>query len=403
MSKFAFSALTADGQTVSGVEDALSLRAVHTTLAARDLVPIKVSPKRAFLKKELTTKKVPARDLMHFSRQLAVFFHAGIPVIEAVELIAAETSDKVFKVALDDMIEALRSGATLSNAAAAHPEAFPPFFLGILRSAEVTGNLDVVLDQLADYIDRDLDVRQKVVSAIVYPLIVLGMAVVTVIVLTVFVLPRFQTFFENFDAKLPLPTRMLLAFTHFTTAWGPILTGVFAVAAIAAFVFSKTPNGRVVRDRLILKAPILGDLVRHAIVERFCRIFSSMLTAGVDLPEALAVTGNATNNRVFQRGIGKARGAMLRGEGLARPLAETELFPKSTTQMFRVGEETGTFDEQLATAAGYLDRELDYKIKRTTAFFEPAIILFIGLVVGFVAIALVSAMYGLYNQTKPGA
>ncbi|MEJ7583291.1 MAG: type II secretion system F family protein [Acidimicrobiales bacterium] len=401
MSKFQFSAITANGQMVAGVEDADTLRDVHRKLAERDLIPVNVHPKRSLLQFELTRKRVAARDLMQFSRQLSVFFHAGIPVIEALEVIASETTNKVFRFVLDDMVEALRAGSTVSAAATAHPEAFPPYYIGILRSAEVTGNLDIVLDQLADYIERDIDVRQKVISAIVYPLIVLGMAVVTVVVLMVFVLPRFQSFFDDFNAELPLPTRVLISFSRFTSRWGLLLLAVLVAVVGVLMVYFRTTGGRDTRDRLMLRLPIIGSLVRHAIVERFCRIFSSMLTAGVAVPEALAVTGNATNNRVYQRGIGMAREAMMRGEGLARPLAATGLFPTSTTQMFRVGENTGTFDEQLATAATYLDRELDYKIKRTTSYFEPAVILFIGVVVGFVAIALVSAMYGLYDQTSP--
>ncbi len=402
MGKFQFSALSADGRTVDGTEVAESIGEVHRALEARRLTPIDVRPKRSLLQYELTKKKVPARDLMHFSRQLAVFFKAGIPVLQALEVIAAEMSNKVFKNVLEDMIERLRSGATVSAAASLHPEAFPTYYLGILRSAEITGNLDIVLDQLSDYIERDLETRQKITAALLYPAIVMGLAVVTIGVLTIFVLPRFQTFFDDFGAKLPLPTRMLVAFSKFSASYGPMLVAILVIVFGGLWIFGKSDSGREYRDRFILRVPVLGGLVSQVIVERFCRIFGSMLTAGVSVPEALSVTAQATNNRAYQAGIAEAREAMMRGDGLAGPLAATGLFPSSATQMFRVGEDTGTFDKQLATAATYLDRELDYSIKRATGFFEPAVILFIGVVVGFVAVALVSAMYGLYNQTGAG-
>jgi type IV pilus assembly protein PilC len=151
-------------------------------------------------------------------------------------------------------------------------------------------------------------------------------------------------------------------------------------------------------DRVRLKVPVLGDLVRHAILERFCRILSAMVVSGVPLPDALAVTTTATNNSVFRRGLGMAREGMMRGEGLAGPMAASNLFPATARQMFKVGESTGTLDAQLETAAVYFDRELDYKLSRFTSLFEPAVILFAGLIVGFVAVALITAMYGIYRQ-----
>src|SRR5436190_6632590 len=398
MAKYQFTALALDGTRVVGVEDAPSLRDVHSLLSERELVPIKVAAKKSIFQYEITKKKVKPRELMHFSRQLGVFIKAGIPIISALETIASEVTDKVFKPALDDMIELLRSGGTFAAAASMHPEIFPAFYVGILRSAEVTGNLDVVLDELADYLERDIDARTRIVSALVYPGIVLALGAVVVTILTVFVLPQFEDFFKGFNAKLPLATRMLLSFTRFMTSWGLLIVLGVGVFLVGAGMYFRSSGGKPKRDALLLKIPVLGDLISLAIVERFCRILSSMLTAGVPVPEALAVTGDATNNAVFQEKLTIAREAMIRGEGLAAPLNATELFPTSARQMFRVGEDTGTLDQQMHTAAVYFDRELDYKIKRFTTLFEPAVIIFIGIVVGFVAIALVSAMYGIYRQ-----
>ena len=195
------------------------------------------------------------------------------------------------------------------------------------------------------------------------------------------------------------PTRILLAVSDFLAAkYVPILGGLL-LFALLLYVGSRTEAGRALRDKVFLRLPVLGDLIRHVVLERFCRILSSMMSAGVPLPEAMRVTNDAVSNHVFKTGLNRARSAMLEGQGLARPLAETGLFPASARQMFRVGEDTGTLDAQLATAAGYFERELDYKIKRFTGLFEPAIILFMGLIVGFVAISLVTAMYGIFDQS----
>ena len=298
------------------------------------------------------------------------------------------------------MSDSLRAGETFAGAADEHPEAFPPYYLGILRSAELTGNLDTVLDQLSDYIERDLEAKRKVSSALIYPAIVMVLAIVAVVVIAGFVLPKFQVFFASLHAKLPLPTRMLLAIANFFTNDWYVIVGVVVAIVAGAIALTVTSRGRELRDTVLLRTPVLGDLITTAILERFCRILCTMVDAGVPIPDALQVTGDATANRVFRRGLFSAREAMLRGEGLAAPLAATQLFPTAARHMFVVGESTGTLDEQLNSAASYFDKELEYKLKHFTALFEPAVILFVGLVVGFVAIALVSAMYGIFRQVK---
>lgn len=347
-----------------------------------------------------TGRKVKRKELMHFSRQLAVFVRAGVPILDALETMSEEIVDKRLQAAVTDVADRLRAGDTFSDAAARHPYAFPAFYMAVLRSSELTGNLDIVLDQLADYIDRDLDARQKVKAALFYPVLTLLMAVVTVVVLTSFVLPRFEKFFASVDAKLPLATRVLLNTSQWITTWWWALATGAAVSVIGAAVGVRSRRGQHVKDALLLKLPLTGQLVRDAVLERFCRILSALVRAGVPLPDALSVATEATNNAVYKRGLQTAREEMLRGEGLARPLAATGLFPAAARQMFRVGENTGTLDDQLSASATYFDRELDYRIKKFTSMFEPAVIVAVGVVVGFVALALVSAMYGIFRQVN---
>lgn len=357
-------------------------------------------PRKGILQFEITKKKVPRRDLMQFSRQLAVFIHAGIPILDALEAIIEEMGNKQLREIVSDMIERLKSGATFADAASVHEDAFPPYYLGILRSAELTGQLDVTLVQLAEYVERDMEAKRKITSALAYPAVIFATAIVVVIILVAYVLPKFESFFKSLNAELPLPTRILLGVSS------AVSSNIFLIVAVvlglvAAFIIAvRTPAGRRLRDRTLLGMPVAGDLVRHIILERFCRILSAMMTAGVPLTEALTVTTEATSNTVYQHGLTEARQATVRGEGLAAPLIATGLFPAAARQMFKVGENTGTLDQQLSTAAAYFARELDYKIKRFTSLFEPAVLLMVGLIVGFVAIALVSAMYGIFNAAR---
>ena len=398
LNKFSYKAIDADGKKVSGIENAESSGAAHLALLERGFQPLEVSEKKSVLSFELTKKMVPRKDVGHFSRQLAVFMKAGIPIMEAMEVILDETAQKMMRKVISEMIDDLRAGDTFAGAAAAHPEAFPPYYVGILESAEMTGNLDSALNQLADYIDRDTEARAKFISAMVYPAIVLCMSVVVVFVLAVFVLPKFVTFFKSLNAKLPLPTRMLLWMSAFVSQWWWAI-GIIIIGLIAGFIaMRRSPKGHAKLDALALKIPVLGDLIQAAVLERICRVLSSMIKAGVDLPRSLTVTADSTNNAVYHDAIEHIREQMMEGKGLAGPLADTGLFPGAARQMFRVGEETGTLDQQLTVAAEYYSRELDEKVKRFTSLFEPAVIIFMGVVVGFVAVALISAMYGIYSQ-----
>jgi type IV pilus assembly protein PilC len=400
MAKYRYTATSSDGAPVKGTEDADTRSQALVALTRRNLHVLSLEETRSILQFELTKKKVKRKDLMHFSRQLAVFIQAGIPIIDGLETIAEDTGSKPMRAALYEMAEALRGGATFADAAEMQPAAFPPMYIGILRSAELTGNLDLVLDQLADYIERDIEARQKIIGALIYPLVIVAMSAVSLAVMVTYVLPKFKDFFDGLDADLPLPTRMIISLGDFVEAyWWAVAIAVGSFVAIVLLVL-RTERGKGLRDSFLLRLPILGDIVRHAILERFCRILSSMVSAGVPLPEALVVTSNATNNRVYKRGLATAREAMLRGEGLAGPLTATGLFPPAARQMFRVGENTGSLDKQMAVAASYFDRELDYKLKRFTSLFEPAVIIVAGGLVGFIAVALVSAMYGIFRQVN---
>ena len=400
--KFSYKALDHTGKDVVGIEAAASMGAAHLALIERGLEPLEIAPKKSVLNFEITKKKVPRKEVMNFSRQLGVFLTAGIPIMEALEVIAEETSQKMLRNVLSDLIESLRNGDTFAAAAAAHPEAFPNYYVGILESAELTGNLDVVLNQLAEYLERDIKAKGKITAALIYPSVVGVMSCVTIVILSAFVLPRFVTFFKSMHAKLPLPTRMLMAFSGFMSHWWLLILALAAVVGGGLVAMRRSKSGKAVLDGWILKLPVIGELAQVAILERICRILGSLLKAGVDLPRSMTVTSESASNSVYRTALDHVREEMMEGQGLAGPIARTGLFPGAAKQMFRVGEETGTLDHQLEIAAEYYSQELDSKLERVTALFEPAVIIIMGVVVGFVAVALVSAMYGIYNQVKIG-
>jgi type IV pilus assembly protein PilC len=398
--KFSYHAVEVDGRAVKGTEKGESRGAVELLLYDRELRDIQVAEKKSVLQSELSGPRVKRADLMHLSRQMAAFVRAGLPILAAVHSIAEESPNSSVRRIMHDIEDGLRSGDRFSDCLDRHPKVFPDFYRGIVRSAELTGELDTVLSRLAVYIERDLEARRRIQSASIYPAVIFLMSLVTIAVLATFVLPKFKLFFLSLDAKLPLATRMLLAITDFLTEWWLALIGGFVLIAVTLSLILLTESGKYARDKLVLAVPVVGTTIQYALVERFCRILASMVSAGVALPEALNVAINSLHNRVYLRALSGVNNAMLEGQGIATPLMRSQLFPTTAVQMLRIGEDTGSLDVQLEFTAQYYETELDYKLKKLTSLFEPIIIIVMGLVVGFVAIALVSAMYGVFRQVS---
>ncbi|WP_426574846.1 type II secretion system F family protein [Aquihabitans sp. McL0605] len=400
MAVFKYSAVTADGQKVRSSVEGISLTAAENDLIRQNLQVVKIRERKGVSQIEISPERVPRTEIMHFSRQVAAFVRTGIPITDAVRVVEDGTDSKRFKAILGDVRESLEGGVPFSEALQTHAAVFPPYYLGILRSAELTGQLDTVLDQLAVYIERDLEARSAIKSALTYPLVVMGMSIVTMVVMVTFVLPRFVVFFDELDSELPLPTRMLLGFSSFVSTWWWLIALLVIAAGIGYYALGRSEQGRRWKAQVFLSLPVIGIIVQYASVERFCRIVAAMMRAGVPLPEAMTSAIESTNNQVFVDALRTARFEMLEGDGMAGPLERTDLFPSAAVQMIRVGEETGTLDQQMESAAEFYARELSIKLKRLTTLFEPAVILFMGFIVGFVAVALISAMYGVIQGQK---
>lgn len=396
-SRFRYVAQTLDGQSVKGEIEAASVNAARNELAVRGIRVTKISEKKG-LQVEITKAKVPLVEIMHFCRQMGTFVSAGVPVTEAIDTIRRDTKNKRFNEVLSDIGERVAGGYSLAEAVNRHAEVFPPYFVALLSSAELTGKVDDAFKQLYNYIRRDIELRRAVRKALIYPGILLTVALGVTVLITVFVIPKFADFFESFDAELPLPTRMLMAVSDFVQSPLGLITGLVVAGGVFGMVAYFGSAGRKTFHGILLKAPAIGTVMTYAATERFCRVLAVLLEAGVALPEALPNAIECSNNLVFQERLTTATESVLAGEGFAEPLARTELFPTTVVQMIRVGERTGDLTDQLDNVASFFESELDYAVEKMTTWFEPMVILFIGVVVGFVALAMVSAMYGIFNQ-----
>jgi type IV pilus assembly protein PilC len=398
MSRFKYTAVAEDGAKVKDEIDAISETFARDELLIRNLEVRKIKrARKSLFSIELTKQRVKRPEIMNFSRQMAAFVAAGIPLTDGLQVIAKGSTNRRWQEVLGEASEAIAQGTQFSDALARNAELFPPYYLGIIKAAEMTGRLDLALVQVSNYLERDLETRSRINQALAYPMVVLGMAVVTVSVLAVWVLPKFATFFSGLGAKLPLSTRLLIGVANFTKNFWFIYLAVFALIGLVAMWVWKTQRGRRVRNRVALRLPLIKVIVLYSVVERVTRILGAMSRAGVPLPDAMAAAIKGANNSVFEEGLQGAQTRMLEGEGLAGPIDDTGLFPEAAIQMMRVGENTGTLDVQLENASDYYSKELEYKLKKLTTYFEPAVIVAMGLVVGFVAVALVQAMYGIYS------
>lgn len=398
--KYRYEAETLEGETVSGDIAAPSANAARNELAVKGLRVLKISERKG-LQTEITKSKVKLVELMHFSRQMATFLRAGVPMTEALANMRDSATDKRFREVLDDVYERVASGRNLAESLSVHGDVFPGYYMAMLGASELTGRMDLAFDQLYRYIKRDVTLSRAVRKALIYPVILLGLSLVVVLVIVVFAIPRFAQFFEEFDAELPLPTRVLMGVSDFVQSpAGAITGGVLLVGAIVLAGWLRTTTGHRALHKFILTNPVTKTVVRYAATERFARVLGALLESGVPLPNALPTAVDASGNVIYQEKLSEAMEGVLAGQGFTGPIAATDLFPNTVIQMIRVGERTGELSQQLDNAATFYEEELDYAIDKMTALFEPITIVFIGVVVGFVALAMVSAMYGIYNQVE---
>ncbi len=400
MPTYRYLAATAAGEQVSGRCRGRTTTEARFALHENGLSVLEIESARGLADLDVTPARIKPTQLMHLSKQLSAFIDAGIPLMEAMRELAENSDSRAVRRVIDQISEDLRAGSTLSEAFERHSRDFPPFYLGILRSAELTGDLAGVLDQLSTYLERDLEARRKVRSALIYPALVAVFAAGTAAVLTLVVLPKFEAFFDGLGAELPLATRLLMASSDFLRHWGLALLAAVGVVLVGRAILVRTPRGRLLNDRIVLRMPLVGHTIRTSLVERFTRVLGLLVAGGIPLPEALRVATVSLDNAAFAVPLEQARNRVIEGAGLSGPIAGTRMFPGMAVQMMHVGETTGTLEEQLGNAARFYSRELDHQVKRMATLLEPTVVLVMGGLVGFVAVALVSAMYGIFRVSS---
>lgn len=341
--------------------------------------------------------RVRRSEVILFTRQLATFVRVGMPIVEGLAVLREQAGSNLMKRALNEMITDLGNGAALSAALARFPRIFPALYVDMIRSAEVSGNLDEVLRQLALYMARDEGARRKVRSAMIYPAIVIGLAVVVVSVLVAFVLPAFANLFGEFKASMPLPTLVLLTVGTFCRQHLLEIFVGLALAGSGTGIYLSTQAGRDLFDSVVLRLPMLGIIVRYAVIERYLRTLGTLARAGVPITKMLDTAITAVGNAEYRTGLASVKEDMLSGEGFSTPLERTGLFPRIVIQMVRVGEETGNLDANLEEAAEHYAEEVDYRLKRMIAVIEPALVIAVGVMVGFIAVSVIAPMYALVH------
>lgn len=377
-------------------------RAAAKAKADQNLTILSLSEQKSLLQLEIGNTVKPS-VLLQFTRQIASFTAAGIPVIEALEMLGQSSKSAPMRSALEAMVDDVRDGGTLAHAAAEHKHVFPAYYIAILGAAERTGDLSGTFETLSTYLERDLNSSRAVKSAMYYPAVLFLLGVGAMVVMSTVVLPKFKTFFTSLDTQLPPATAALLALTDFIGAFWPELLASIAIAITAFIYYRRTPAGHLETDRLVLKAPVFGQLLQLVALERFCRILASLNDTGVNLTDSLKLSAEVLGNKAYENAVLQARDGVIGGRGIAQPLAEAKMFPEEAVQIFRVGEQSGLLSLQLRHAANYYSGEVDYRLKNLTALIEPVVLLVIGGGTGFVAVALVSAMYGIYSSQTMGA
>jgi type IV pilus assembly protein PilC len=400
---YVYRAYTERGQRREGRIDAAGTSAAEQALWLEGLKIVQLNPappKTTMADYFPSLYQISGQDLILFTRQLATFVGAGVAMTRALSVIAEETASPLFKRVILTILDDLERGQNLSDSLVKHPKVFPSLYVDLIRVAELTGNLEATLKELAGYLRRDLNTLRRVRTAMIYPAVILVVATAVVIILVFFALPAFVKIFAEFRVKLPLTTRILIGIVDFTRTWGLVIGAVIASLIGAIVIALRTKRGVYVKDLISLRAPIIGPIVLSAVLNRFSRTLAMVLKAGVPLGQTFDAVIAGTGNKVFQRGLATVKEQMTGGEGFAGPLLRTHLFPPMLTQMVRVGEETGTLDTYLEQAADFYEEELDYRIRAMTSLIEPVMTVAVGLVVGFIAVSLISAMYGLVGALK---
>lgn len=397
---YRYVAFTNDGRRVQGVLEAPNESAAEEILWRQNLTVVSVREETKRAPAPLFGGRIRTRELIVFSRQLATLIESGIPIVRALFLLKEQVRNKRFAHILDEITTDVQQGRFLSEAILKHERAFPALYPRLIEIGERAGNLELVLRQLANYLEKEENLIRKVRGAMAYPSFVLVLAIGVVFLLLTVALPPLMELFLSFEAELPLPTRILMALTNFFSTYKLYIAGGLVGAVVLFWLILRTESGHVLFDGFLLKVPLLGRVIIQGAVARMCRSVSSLLQAGIALPEIIEMVIRTQGNRVLRRALTDVHTELLQGHGLSAPLAQRKIFPAMLVQMVRVGEETGSLDSNMETLANFYEEEVDRAVSAMTSALEPALTIFIGALVGFVAVSVIMPMYSLMGSIQ---
>lgn len=401
MPVFAYTAIDSSGRTVRSNMEADDEQLVLAKLRDQGLHCTDIKRATGNVKKvSFGAQKVKPKSLVVFSRQFATMIDAGIPILRCLDILSGQMKDPVMKVAVEGVATDVKGGLTLNEALAKHPQVFNKLYVNMIRAAELGGILDQILDRLAGFLEYEAEIRGKIKGAMMYPVMVLCFSCLMLFVLFSFVLPKFKEIFTGMNVTMPPMTAALFKFGDFMQAswWVVILLGVGLFIGLK--MWGKTEQGRYQMDFLKLRLPLIGELTLKMSVARFSRTFGTLINSGVPMLRSLEIVGETLGNVVLTKAIDETRASIREGQKLSMPLTASGLFPSMVTCMIDVGEESGRLSEMLVKVGDFYDSEVESTVKGLTSMIEPLLIIFMGGIVGFIAISVMTPIFKLVNSVS---
>lgn len=396
---YVYKARNNSGQIISGQMEAEAEKMVVMRLREQGSMVISLE-KREVAAKSISIqfkKKVSLKDIAIFSRQFATMLNAGLPIINSLTILQQQSENKELQEILTNITEKIETGTTISQAFGEYPHIFPVLFVSLLQVGETTGTIDSILNRLADYYEKEYELKEKISSAMIYPSVVLFVAFGVVIFLMTFILPMFEGIFQEMDIELPMITKVLLGASHFITGYWYIIAGSIALGIYGIHTYLKTDDGKLFVDKWKTKAPVFGNLSLKVSVSRFSLSLAIMTSCGIPVLQAIEIARDTLNNRILANDIDQMQLFVKNGGNMSSYLENSKKFPSMMSKMIAVGESTGSLDSMLHKIAEFYDKEVQFVISRLTTALEPFIITFLGLVVGGIVISIMLPMFSMMD------
>jgi type IV pilus assembly protein PilC len=396
MPTFAYTARTLGGELKSATMDAASRDDVVAQLKRQRLIIVKVDQEKA----KKRPGRIKTRDIVIFTRQFSTMINAGLPLVQALDILSKQSENKALQEVTRQVVYDVESGNTVADALRKHPKAFTDLYVNMVAAGEAGGILDTILMRLATFLEKNDALVGKVKSAMIYPGVIMSVAAIAIMVLLIFVIPVFENMFASVNMALPLPTRIVIGASKFLTGyWWAVLAAVFAIVTGTKRYYA-TSAGQLKIDSLLLKVPVLGDLLRKSAVSRFTRTLGTLISSGVSILDGLEITAKTAGNRVIHDAIMESRASIAGGDTISAPLQKSAVFPPMVISMIAVGEQTGGLDEMLTKIADFYDTEVDTAVSGLLSLMEPVMIVFLGVVVGGMVVAMYLPIFDMINTVQ---